>query len=89
MDFFFSNKIKINKAIFYDHYMIRFSIELSSQDFWSLSWVSSYMAYDCMGFNPIPLDVFQTLSLVKALVNGFARLSQDLTYSILMMSLFK
>jgi hypothetical protein len=36
------------------------------------------MAHDFMGFSPIPLDVFQTLSLAKALVNGFARLSQDL-----------
>ena len=27
--FFFSNKIKINKAIFYDHHMIRFVLRIS------------------------------------------------------------
>ena len=47
-------------------------------DLWSSGWVSSYMAHDFMDFSPIPLDVFQTLSFAKALVNGFARLSLDL-----------
>ena len=48
--------------------------EPSSQDLWSLGWVSSYMAHDSMDFSPTPLDVFQTLSFAKALVNGFCKI---------------
>ena len=58
--------------------MIRFPIEPNFQDLWSLGWVSSYMTHDSVDFSPIPLDVFQTLSFAKTLVNGFARLSLDL-----------
>ena len=36
------------------------------------------MAHDSMDFSPIPLNVFQTLSFAKALVNGSTRLSLDL-----------
>ena len=55
-----------------------FPITPNSQDLWFLGWVSSYMAHKPMDFSPIPLDVFQTLSFAKALVNGSTRLSLDL-----------
>ena len=55
-----------------------FPIKPNSQDLWSLGWVSSYMAHDSMDFSPIPLNVFQTLSFAKALINGSARFSLDL-----------
>ena len=56
-----------------------FPIEPNSQDLWSLVWVSSYIAHEYMDFSPIPLDVFQTLSFAKALVNGYTKLLLDLT----------
>ena len=55
-----------------------FPIKPNSQDLWSLGWVSSYMAHDSMDFSLIPLNVFQTQSFAKALVNEFARLALDL-----------
>ena len=66
-----------------------FPIEPNSQDLWSLSLVSSYMAHDSMDYSPIPFDVFQTVSFAKALVNGSVRLSLDLIQSTVMMSLLK
>ena len=68
----------MNSAFFMTIVCFVFPMEPNSQDLWSLGWVSSYMAHDSMDFSPIPLDVFQTLSFAKALVNGFARLSLDL-----------
>ena len=77
---FFQIKLKLIMHFLTTIIWFVFPIELSSQDLWSPSWVSLYMVHDCMGFNPIPLDVFQIFSLVKALVNGSARLSQNLSY---------
>ena len=54
-------------------------IEPNSQDLQSLGWVFIYMAHNFMEFSHIPPDVFQTISFAKALVNGSARLSLDLT----------
>ena len=42
----------------------------------------SHVIYLLMGLSPIPLEVLHTFSLAKALVNGSARLSPDLTKSI-------
>ena len=56
--------------------------EPGSWDLQSPGWVAITCNYLLMGLSPIPLEVLHTFSLAKALVNGSARLSPDLTKSI-------